>query len=78
MCEGVMARNPKTDSKSEVGCPRYGLKNQRSTREKSGARVATRPARVGGRGPHDQGSPLLPWAPRAPHGEVTCHLLIRL
>ena len=63
--EGVTVRNPKTDSKSEVGCSRYGATNRGSTREMCKSRVATWPARVGGRGPHGQGSLLLPWAPRA-------------
>ena len=77
MCEGVTVRNPKTDSKSEVGCSRYGATNRGSTREMCKSRVATWPARVGGREPHGQGSPLLPWAPRTPHGVVTWQHMIR-
>ena len=76
MRDGVTVRNPKMDLKLESGCPRYGLKNRRRTREKSGACVATRLGRVGGRGPHGQGSPLLPCVPHAPHREVTWHALI--
>ena len=50
--EGVTVHNPKTDSKSEVECSRYGLKIWRGAREELESRVATWPARVGGRGPH--------------------------
>ena len=72
-----MVRNLKMDSKSEVGCSRYGLTNQGSAREEWESRVATWPAREGGRGPHGQGSPLLPWAPRAPHGVLMWQHVIR-
>ena len=74
--EGVMVRNPKTDSKSEFGCPRYGWRTWECAR---GARVAMRPRvplPVGEAVPHGQGPSLVPCGPRAPHGRVTWLMVI--
>ena len=65
--EGVTVHNPKTDSKSEFGCPSYGWRMWECARE---VRVAERPRgprRDGGRGPHGQRGSLAPCGPRAPH-----------
>ena len=66
MREGVTVRNPKTDLKSEVGYLRYGATNRGSAREVCKPRVATWPARVGGRGPHGKGEPSAPVGPTRP------------
>ena len=74
--EGVMVRNPKTDSKSEFGCPRYGWRTWGSAREASMAKGHALATTCGARGTHGQSTPLVPCGPRAPHGVLTWQPLI--
>ena len=67
--ERVTVCNLKTDSKSEFGRPRYGLKNRGSARGDSLGREATWAGRWCGRGPHGLEEPLPPCGPCAPHGQ---------
>ena len=66
--EGVMVRNPKIDSKSKFGCPRYGWRTWECAREVRVAKRPRVPRHEGGRGAHGQRPSLVPWGPHAPHG----------
>ena len=63
MHEGVMIRNPKTDSKSEFRCPNTAKERERC------ARGAPWPSTCGGRVPHGPACPLVSCGTRTPHGE---------
>ena len=52
MCEGVTVHNPKTDSKSEFGCPRYSWRTCGSARGWKWPRGHVWPKPCGSRGPH--------------------------
>ena len=70
--EGVMVCNPKKDSKSEFGCPRYSWRTWGSTREAKVAKSATWPKPCGSCGPHCQRGSLAPCGPHVPHGLGWC------
>ena len=65
--EGVTVRNPKTDSKSEFGRPRYGPKNRGSARETKRPKGPCMVATWAPREPHVDRGPLSTCGPRGPH-----------
>ena len=68
MRERVTVRNQKTDSKSEFGCPRYGLKNRGSAREGLLAvREAVGPTAKGALYPREAHAPPTAWGDVASH-----------
>ena len=63
-----MVRNPKMDSKSEFGYPRYGLKNRGSTQERQQAMRPLGPAVREAVGPTARGALCPREAHAPPHG----------